>query len=42
MKDVSINLMRIANISFIGHKKKHDQMVARKGISNTVCYDLLA
>ena len=42
MKDSSFSLMRIANISFLAFKKKHEQMVAGKGISNVVCYDMLA
>jgi hypothetical protein len=42
MKDVSFSLMRIANISYLGNKKRHDKMVEQKGISNVVSYDLLA
>ena len=41
MKDLSFSLMRIANISFLAYKRKHDKMVAKKGISNVVCYDML-
>lgn len=42
MKDQSFNMMRIAKISFLAHKKKHLAMVESKGISNVVCYDMLA
>jgi len=42
MKDFSFSLMRVANISFLAHKKRHEMMVDKKGISNTVCYDMLA
>ena len=42
MKDLSFSLARIANISFLANKKRHEMMVQTKGISNTVCYDMLA
>jgi hypothetical protein len=42
MKDQSFNMMRIAKISFLAFKRKHQQMVEEKGITNVVCYDILA
>lgn len=35
-------MMRIANISFLAFQKLHEEMVEGKGISNCVCYDMLA
>jgi len=34
--------MRIAKVGFLAHKRKHELMVEKKGISNTVCYEMLA
>lgn len=42
LKDISFSLMRVANISFLAHKKRHEMMVDKKGISNVVCYDMLS
>jgi hypothetical protein len=42
MKDHTYSMMRIANISFLAYAKRHEIMVENKGISNTVCYDMLA
>ena len=42
MTDLTFSLMRIANISYLAHYKKHENMVEKKGISNTAFYDLLA
>ena len=35
-------MLRIASVSYLGHKKKHDEMIKEKGISNNFCYEMLA
>jgi hypothetical protein len=42
MSDLTFSLMRIANISYLAHFKRHEKMVEKKGISNTAFYDILA
>ena len=34
--------MRVAKISFLAYKQKHEEMVEEKGISNEQCYEMLA
>ena len=42
LRDHSFSMMRIANLGFLAYKQKYDKMVEEKGISNIVCYDMLA
>ncbi len=42
MRDHSFSMMRIANIGFLANKEKYEALVEEKGISNIVCYDMLA
>ena len=34
--------MRIANISYLAYKKKHDEIVDSKGLQTVGCYEMLA
>lgn len=42
MRDHTFNLTKIANIAFLADKKRHERLVDKKGISNTVSYEILA
>ncbi|CDW91332.1 UNKNOWN [Stylonychia lemnae] len=42
LKDFSLSQMRIANISYLAYKSKHEQMVEEKGLQTVGCYELLA
>ena len=35
-------MLRIANISFLAHKARHEKLVESKGLSTVGCYDVLA
>lgn len=35
-------MMRIANISFLAYRKRHDRMVESKGLQTVGCYEPLA
>ena len=42
LKDFSFSQLRIANISFLAHKARHEKLVEKKGLQTVGCYDILA